>query len=583
MKRLWLLTKKNLKLLIRSKSSALIIFFAPLLIILILGLSYNTSSKYGLNIGVYSTSFTEEVNSFISSLQEKEYKIVKYETSLEECVEDIKLGFIHTCVSIPESLQIEENKPKEIVFYIDPSKINLVWAIQEDLGNKFNLKAQELSQELAQNILTSLIETKTKVSEKSTELNSVKEKSVAASASTETLTENLGKIDLSMPTTAYDTAFVAALKNNLSSEIESGLSEVTAAINAVESANISSGKTQIKTALNSIDEKLNLALALVQGNGTNSLEEVVVLIASLEQDLTSTKTKLTSASEAIGSTTTSLSATTEMIKGSIASLEGVQQGLEEIKSNLESQKVTDASVVSAPLITKIEKVSPEKSYLNYMFPVLLVLVIMFSSLLLGTTLVMMEKNSPAFFRNYFVPLKKGMFVLSIYLTNLIITLIQIVVILGVALFFLKENPLVMLPIALILLLSSSVFTFLGMSLGYLFKSEETGVLASISLGSFLLFMSGVVLPLESVSPLLRKITYYNPFVISEKIIRELFLFSASFKVIWVDVVTLIGYSVVLFVIILIIERIIQKHLIEHFMTSLHQKHRQQDKINKGHV
>ena len=165
MKRLWLLTKKNLKLLIRSKSSALIIFFAPLLIILILGLSYNTSSKYGLNIGVYSTSFTEDVNSFISSLQEKEYKIVKYETSLEECVEDIKLGFIHTCVSIPESLQIEENKPKEIVFYIDPSKINLVWAIQEDLGNKFNLKAQELSQELAQNIITRLIETKTKVSE----------------------------------------------------------------------------------------------------------------------------------------------------------------------------------------------------------------------------------------------------------------------------------------------------------------------------------------------------------------------------------------------------------------------------------
>ena len=502
---------------------------------------------------------------------------------MEECVEDIKLGFIHTCVSLPESLQIEENKPKEIVFYIDPSKINLVWAIQEDLGNKFNLKAQELSQELAQNILTKLIETKTTVSEKSMELNSVKEKSVSASTSTETLKENLGKIDLSMPTTTYDTAFVAALKNNLSTEIEGGISEVAAALDALENANISSGKSSIEHALDSTDEKLKSALALVQGNGTSSLEEVLLLINTLEQDLTSTKTKLTSASEAISSTTTSLSTTTDLIKSSIASLEGVQQGLEEVRSNLEAQKVTDASIVSAPLITKIEKVSPEKSYLNYMFPVLLVLVIMFSSLLLGTTLVMMEKNSPAFFRNYFVPLKKGTFVLSIYLTNTIITLIQILVILGVSLFFLKENVLIMLPVALILLLSSSVFTFLGMSLGYLFKSEETGVLASISLGSFLLFMSGVVLPLESVSPLLRKITYYNPFVISEKIIRELFLFSASFKVIWVDAVTLIGYSVALFLIILIIERVIQKHLIEHFMTNLHQQHRQKDKINKGHV
>ena len=148
---------------------------------------------------------------------------------------------------------------------------------------------------------------------------------------------------------------------------------------------------------------------------------------------------------------------------------------------------------------------------------------------------------------------------------------------------LKENVLMMFPIALILLLSSSVFTFLGMSLGYLFKSDETGVLASISLGSFLVFMSGVVLPLESVSPLLRKITYFNPFVISEKIIHELFLFGASFKFIWTDVAILIGYSIVLFLIILFIERVIQKHLIEHFMTNLHQKHRQKDKINKGHV
>ncbi len=583
MKKLWLLTKKNLKLLIRSKSSALIVFFAPLLLILILGLSYNNSSKYGLNIGVYSASFTEDVNSFANSLQEKEYKIVKYETSLDECIEDIKLGFIHTCVSIPESLQIEENKPKEIIFYIDPSKINLVWAIQEDLGNKFNLKAQKLSQELAQNILTKLIETKTKVSEKSAELGSVKEKSVSASASTESITENLGKIDLSAPATVYETAFVTALKDNLSAELEGGLSEVAAAINAVEAANISSGKTQIKIALNSLDEKLNLALALVEGNGTSSLAEVAVLIASLKQDLESATAKLTSASETITSTAASLSTTTELIKGSIASLENVQQGLEEVKANLEAQKVTDASIVSAPLITKIEQVSPESSYLNYTFPALLVLVIMFSSLLLGTTLVMMEKNSPAFFRNYFVPLKKGIFVLSIFLTNFIIALVQIVIILGVSLFFLKDNPLVMLPIALILLLSSSVFTFLGMSLGYLFKSEETGVLASISLGSFLLFVSGVVLPVESISPLLRKITYFNPFVISEKIIRELFLFGASIEVIWVDLLILIGYSAALFVIILIIERVIQKHLIEHFMTQLHHGHRQKDKINKGHV
>src|SRR3989338_4439196 len=117
MQSIWLLTKKNIKLLLRAKASALIIIFAPLLLILILGLSYNTSSKYGLNIGVYAASYTEDVNAFVSTLQEEEFKIIKYDQSIDECVEDIKLGFVHTCIKVPESLKVEDNNPKEITFY----------------------------------------------------------------------------------------------------------------------------------------------------------------------------------------------------------------------------------------------------------------------------------------------------------------------------------------------------------------------------------------------------------------------------------------------------------------------------------
>ncbi|MBU1622791.1 MAG: hypothetical protein KJ597_04410, partial [Nanoarchaeota archaeon] len=131
MRSLWLLTKKNLRLLIRAKSSALIVVFAPLLIILILGLSFNNSAKYGLNIGIAADSFTDDVNGLVTLLQEEEFKIVKYENSLEGCIEDIKLGFVHTCLSLPESFKIEGNTQKEITFYVDPSKVNLVWMIQD--------------------------------------------------------------------------------------------------------------------------------------------------------------------------------------------------------------------------------------------------------------------------------------------------------------------------------------------------------------------------------------------------------------------------------------------------------------------
>ncbi len=202
---------------------------------------------------------------------------------------------------------------------------------------------------------------------------------------------------------------------------------------------------------------------------------------------------------------------------------------------------------------------------------------MFSSLLLGTTLVMMEKNSPAFLRNFFMPIRKTTFVISTYLTNVILIVIQLMVILGISLFFL-DNLLGVLPlVVLILFLAASVFTFLGMVLGYIFTSEETGVLASISLGSLMLFLSGVIIPLENVSVVLRNIAIFNPFVIAEKLVREVFIFNASLETIWVDLLILVGYTVILFLVILMAESILHEHLINRFLRQHHHMHKPEEK------
>ncbi|MEK6899834.1 MAG: ABC transporter permease, partial [Nanoarchaeota archaeon] len=369
------------------------------------------------------------------------------------------------------------------------------------------------------------------------------------------------------------------------------------AIDTVQGANMT-GKGavldtlgNVKTKLGAINDMLNGGTAIEGGlnqTGSNttqtiSFSAVTAAVTALQQDLDSAKTKLNTASQAVSSTSTSLSDTSQALQQSLTSLEGVQQKLSEMKAALEAQKVTDAGVLSSPLVTKIEEIGPENTYLNYLFPALLVLAVMFSSLLLGTTLVMMEKNSPAFFRNYFLPLRKGTFVISTYLTTVLITLVQIVIILSVSAIFLKENPLNMLPVAGVLLLSSSVFSFIGMGIGYAFKSEETGTLASISTGSLLLFVSGVVMPLEGISAAMRKITTLNPFVISEKVIRELFIFKNSISSVWGSVAILAGYAVALFLVILIAEYLMHKHFISGFMKHRHLHHRQQERRDKNNV
>lgn len=610
MKSLWLLTKKNLKLLVRSKTSALVVFFAPLFIILLLGLSYNSTSKYGLNIGIYAPEFSSDVESLISSLQEQDYKIIKYETSVDDCVKDIKQGYVHTCVSVPRSLAVESNEQKEVVFHVDPSKINLVWVVQDTLGKKFNLKSQEIAKELSNHVLTTIAETKSKLEEQGAQLSSAKEKSSAASSVAQEASQQLSSLDLTVPTSTYDSQAITSFKDSASQKIKSGLSDVKDAVDAVEALELED-KSAILSSLSEAEEKLKSLDTLLNGattagneanenasadnttSNTTASNDSSTASAStgflnaltlLEGELLSTKAKLTAAASAVGSTSTSLSSTTQNLQESINALDAAQQRVNEIKANLDAQKVTDANVLSAPLVTKIEGVGQESSYLNYMFPALLVLVVMFTSLLLGTTLVMMEKNSPAFFRNYFLPLRKGTFVLSTYFTTLIITLVQVLIILSVSAVFLKDQIVQLFPVAGMLLLSSSVFSFIGMGIGYAFKSEETGTLASISTGSLLLFVSGIVLPIETISPQIRNvISSLNPFVISENVIREVFLFNAGIDTIWPKLATLGGYAVGLFTAIVVVEYLVHKHFISGFMRHRHLKHRQQEKRDKNNV
>ena len=575
MQSLWLLTKKNIKLLLRAKSSALIVFLAPLLTILILGLSYSTSSQYGINVGIYAPAYTDDVNAFMESLQQQDFKVVKYTSTLEECIEDIKVSAIHTCISLPESFMVEGNTPKEVTFYIDPSRINLVWMIQETVKNEFNLKSQEISQSLAQDVLTKLSDAKIQIGERRNEAGAIKEKSSSAASSVSSAQSSLQSIDVTAPESSYDLTIL----NTTSVDIREALDSIIAAVGTVEDANMSdSDKSNIIFSLEGAQEKLDGVLIAVNGTGAGTLP---ALLLALQNDVDVAKAKLTAAGEAISSSSSTISSAGTTLQEMVTALDALQTSLSSVQANLESQRVTDPATLTNPLVTRVEKVSKEGTFLNYTFPTLLVLVIMFTSLLLGTILVMMEKNSSAFLRNFFLPLKKTTFIISTYLTNLLFIIVQIIIILGISLFFLEDLLPVLPAIALVLFIAASIFTFLGMAIGYLFTSEETGVLASISMGSLLLFISGVVLPIETISPWLREVTSFNPFVIAEKLIRELFIFQSSLLDVGVELLILVGYAVALFIIILIIESLLHQHLVHKFMKIHHKANLQREQRNKG--
>lgn len=582
MRTLWLLTKKNLKLLVRSKSSGLIVIFAPLLLILILGLSYNTADKYGINIGVHAIAFNDDVNSFITTLQEEEFKITKYDTSLESCINDLKLGMVHTCISLPESFKVEGNIQKEITFYVDPSKINLVWMVQQTLEKKLNLKSGEISKELTQDILNKLTDTKTKVDGEITEVTGINDKNKAASAGAGTASAGLKSLDVVPPANTYDTSIIAAIKTNLTDSLNVGLNAIGDAKSAIPN-NEDGSPSAAEEKLVSATKVLKGALEMLSNNtGNVSYPALEAMITSLQADFTAAKTKLDAANTQIQSTTANLDSIKASLDQAVASLDNVNSVLTQIQTNLASQKVTEAGVISSPISVKIEQVAANKTYLNYLFPTLIILVIMFASLLLGTTLVMMEKNSPAFLRNFFLPIRKVTFVISTYLTNLILIIVQLIIILGLSMIFIPDLYMQLPAMILVLFLAASTFTFLGMALGYLFVSEETAILASISLGSLLLFLSGAIFPLEGMATVVRKVVAFNPFVIAEKMVKEIFLFSTPLNLLWMDLLILLSFVIVLFLVILIGESLLHNYMIHRFLHHHHKMHREKDKqIPKG--
>ena len=80
----------------------------------------------------------------------------------------------------------------------------------------------------------------------------------------------------------------------------------------------------------------------------------------------------------------------------------------------------------------------------------------------------------------------------------------------------------------VLFLIIAVFVLLGMLLGYIFKSEETTTLGALFIASILLFFSNTILPLESLPEKIKAITLFNPFVVSQELLKGLMIFDLGF-------------------------------------------------------
>ena len=525
--------KKNFKLLIRSKSSALIIILGPLLVIFLVGIAFDNLNKFSLSIGAYSEEYTELTESFVVKLEQNNFRVQKFDSE-EECINQIKQGKINTCIIFPKGLTLETDKMNEIIFHVDNSKINLVWMVLETISSSLAERSSELSLDLTADLLSKVDLTKKELYTTRPNVVNLKTDSQKTVESIQVAITNLN--DLRSRTESLKTLLLQKIDG-----AEKVIDETKSSLDKLNTT--SEEKSPIETKLNEIGTFLFNVRGKLETVSNASAPDMQVMV------------------EKINKVGTELNSIKSTLLASNSKIEDIQASLDRIYSEVSDIQITNATTIVNPITTRIKPVTTEKSYLNYLFPALVILVIMFISILLSNTLVMMEKHSPAYFRNFITPTRDIIFILATYLTNVLLVFVQLVIILGISAALFRAQVLTSIPLTLlILLLVITFFTFVGMIIGYIFTSEETSTLAAISIGSVFLFLSNVILPLETMPEAVRRVAQFNPFVLGENLLRKAIIFQAKIPALQNEILLLLGYSAALFLIIWLSQRAVRKHL-----------------------
>jgi hypothetical protein len=157
------------------------------------------------------------------------------------------------------------------------------------------------------------------------------------------------------------------------------------------------------------------------------------------------------------------------------------------------------------------------------FPALLVLVIAFGALVFAPRLVHLERDAGAALRLSLILPSREIHAIATACTGVIIVAAQslVLVLLSLALF----SGIIAAPVStfVVAVVVGALFMLLGCALAYLLPSEESSLLAALSLGTLLFIFSGSIIPVEH-----NALTSFNPLLLATDLVRQTALFGVSF-------------------------------------------------------
>jgi len=572
MSKLLAILKKNFTILLRNPLSALIIILGPLLLVTLLGFTFNSSSDLNLKISAYSDSYSPLSESIITLLETQKMTITKA-TSQEDCIRGVQDSTSQLCMVFAPNFAADATS--ELTFHVDYSQTNLVWYVLDQLSKVVQDKSSELSQSFSSDVLQrlssissdlegansqagSLEQTRTEIAQKvDSSLSNVQSINVDFGVNSSQVSHAVTTIETgSTSLDTYHNSLTSDLSSlkTLATSIQSSISTLISGTNDTTQRNrLVEANTSVTSLLNNISSIQNssntnvsaISLSLIEAQ--SSLSGVSLAIQQIEA-------KSATANSAKSTSEDALTESKEQLNSLQTSITAVQTGINTAKERATSVSLT-SNQISSPIKTSIQPVNKQGSHFNNMYPTLIVLIAMITSILLAAIMTNADKTSKAHLRNVLTPTSTVLFNIATFLTAIILISIQMILFITVStIFFSTSFSSGILVLLLSVLLVSSVFIMCGMIIGHVFRSQETVVLGSITLASLFLFLSNTILPLVSMPQGLQKILMYSPFVLAESIIRKVLILDMNFLDNGISLLIILGYVIGLYVIFNLIQR-----------------------------
>jgi ABC-type multidrug transport system permease subunit len=180
------------------------------------------------------------------------------------------------------------------------------------------------------------------------------------------------------------------------------------------------------------------------------------------------------------------------------------------------------------------------------------IVLILTCMLLTSIIVILERVQNVALRFRLSPTNKFTFYIGKIIGQLLIALVEAMIIFLVAYIGFGIDTISILPQLLIAITLISIsFISLGLIIATFMKNQSTAILTSLLLIVPMLFLSGVILPIEFMEPLMQQISYLLPLTVSNTILVGLIIKGLGFMNLIPEILIMLFIFIVILTIVLI--------------------------------